>query len=326
MLRRIVSPQFPCILVSRRRAVARLCASSVSAWFSDPSVPIRVLSSVTPVLESTLVCSTFSRNSLICVLSGSSRVPNSFWLPSENALDFSSRIPAARALNWFESASFAVSSSAIFSSVFFCSEASKASSSLMRAACVRASTIPACNSARALSRSVDMRSMVFSRSVANASNPARAAESECICAISRRVVSSEFARSPFRCSSSVFAAFAEKNRYQRVPASTAKTATRAQGIEEDITIPLRQIYAFRLVHFLAAPTVPCPPLPPAPCFFNRFPPVRTFTPRGPAGRLEDSGPCAFLLARWLSFPAADRYGRFAGRSGCSGPRRILLEF
>ena len=59
--------------------------------------PIRPRASATPVLESLCACSTFSRNSLICVLSGSSSVPSSFWLPSEKVFDFCFRMSAARA-------------------------------------------------------------------------------------------------------------------------------------------------------------------------------------------------------------------------------------
>ena len=41
--------------------------------------------------------------------------------------------------------------------------------------------------------------------------------------------------------------------------------------------------------------------------------LQAFTHSDPPGRLEVSGACASFLARWLSQPSADRYGRFAER-------------
>ena len=64
-------------------------------------------------------------------------------------------------------------------------------------------------------------------------------------------------------------------------------------------------------------------------FLQTFPHSWTaFTPPGPPSRLEDSGPCASFLARWLSFPAAGRYGRYAGRAfpqRCFRPRSVFLS-
>ena len=76
-----------------RRAVVRLRASSVSCSLRVPSVPMRVSSLVTPVFESDCASSTFSRNSLICARSGESRLPSSFWLPSEKVFDFARECP-----------------------------------------------------------------------------------------------------------------------------------------------------------------------------------------------------------------------------------------
>jgi hypothetical protein len=47
--RKMNSPQSPCAFDEPLSAVVRLCASSVSCWFSPPSVPISVSSLVTPV-------------------------------------------------------------------------------------------------------------------------------------------------------------------------------------------------------------------------------------------------------------------------------------
>ncbi len=68
--------------------------------------------------------------------------------------------------------------------------------------------------------------------------------------------------------------------------------------------------------FRGAGTVPCPP-PPIPCFFNRFPRMHSFTPRGPAGRLEVSGPCAFF--RRGGCPSQPRASMVGSRGGAVVP-------
>ena len=181
----------------------------------------------------------------------------------------------------------------------------------------RAPSPLACNSARSPSRSAQTSISRFSRSAANDSNPARAADSAWPLRQSR---AASFARQLLRCAAPVapFPASAEAPRSQnpnRIPAIARNRSRRSKAA----SVPrlLFAKYTPSAVHF--PPTSSrilrvSRPLFPNPCF-----PVRRLYTPPPPGRLEVSGPCAFFSrGGCLSLPA-DRYRRQAERSGFQAP-------
>ena len=201
---------------------------------------------------------------------------------------------------------FAVSSNASFSVRFCRSFRSSASSSFTRACSKITLRLHLCLQLSDGTRSMDL----FPLSWPVLRKPARAADSACACASSLRASTQDRASNRSALLTDAFAW--PMRRATKYPTSSAREYRHRSNDQSlhDSSLPLRQIYA-ALVHFRAkfrrsfarpdgASRVPRSGR--SPCSRSVIPCSCAFTPPGPPGRLEDSGPMRIFFGAVVVIP------------------------